>query len=56
VRPYIESYITVSPHIEYRTRKAVKSGGGVDEMDNIQKLVYDHNKFAIEKRMLNQSN
>jgi hypothetical protein len=51
VRPYIESYITVSPHKEYRTQKAVKSGGA-DEMDNIQKLVYDHNKFAIEKRTI----
>jgi len=30
----------------------VKSGEGVDEMDNIQKLVYDHNKFAIEKRTI----
>ena len=42
----------MSPHIEYRTRKAVKSWGGVDEMDNIRELVYDHNKFAIEKRTI----
>ena len=51
MRPYIESYITVSPHIESGTQKAVKSGG-VDEMNNIQKLTYNHNKSATKKKMM----
>lgn len=41
----------MSPHIESGTQKAVKSGG-VDEMNNIQKLTYNHNKSATKKKMM----
>jgi hypothetical protein len=32
--------------------KAVKNGGQVDEMDNIQKLTYNYNKFATKKKTI----
>ena len=48
MRPYIESYITVHPHIECGTWKSCE----VDEMDNIQKLTYNHNKFATKKKTI----
>jgi len=42
----------VSPRIESGTRKNCEERGGVDGMDNIQKLTYNHNKSATKKKTM----
>ena len=48
----MESYITVYPHIEGGIRKSCEERGQVDKTDNIQKLTYNHNKFATKKKTI----